>query len=166
MSVRNASLSSLGLSADVKRISIKSGHTCDPQILQQAQFVTDILGKLRQELIYWLTYMVNSTAVASLCFLSYTRKPASIGSCRRRRGFWRRWCHRRRLWWTYRLWWMDMVDMEGTLATLATSTTFTAAMDTTTAAVTIATVTATITVATEHQGNPFLFLLKIMCSVK
>jgi hypothetical protein len=47
---------------DVKSISLKSNHICDPQKLSAARLVTDIQGtisKLRQELILHLSYVVN-----------------------------------------------------------------------------------------------------------
>ena len=46
---------------DVRRL-LKSNHICDPQKLQKAQSVTDIPGiscKRRQELIFYLTLIVN-----------------------------------------------------------------------------------------------------------
>ena len=47
---------------DDERRWLKSNHRCDPQKLQKAQSVTDIPGilcKRRQELIFYLTLMVN-----------------------------------------------------------------------------------------------------------
>jgi hypothetical protein len=47
------------------RILSRSYHTCSPERLREAQSVTDIPGtihKQRQELISWLTFLVNSIA--------------------------------------------------------------------------------------------------------
>ncbi|MGA9154850.1 MAG: hypothetical protein WBZ36_30055 [Candidatus Nitrosopolaris sp.] len=69
------------ISDDVKRISVKSNHTCYPQTLREALFVTDIPGtinKRRQELIYCLTYMVNSIAKQGLVDLTAVEVPANI----------------------------------------------------------------------------------------
>ena len=64
------------------RIFSRSYHTCDPQRLQEAQFVTDIPGtinKRRQELISLLVYVVNSIAKQQgLVDLTAVEVPASI----------------------------------------------------------------------------------------
>jgi hypothetical protein len=67
---------------DVERISLKSNHTCNPQRLHEAQFVTDIPGtihKLRQELILYLTIIVNDlTKHQELSDLTAVEFPASV----------------------------------------------------------------------------------------
>lgn len=77
------------VSDDVKRISLKSNHICDPQRVKQAQFVTDIrstINKQRQELIfylYYLTYTVNPIANQhELVDLTAVEVPASIFDAR------------------------------------------------------------------------------------
>ncbi|MFZ0512244.1 MAG: hypothetical protein WAM14_11610 [Candidatus Nitrosopolaris sp.] len=67
---------------DVKSISLKYNHTCNPQRLYEALFVTDIPGtihKRRQELIFWLTFVVNEIAKQQeLVDLTAVEIPASV----------------------------------------------------------------------------------------
>jgi hypothetical protein len=67
---------------DVKRISLKSNHTCNLQKLHEVQFVMDVSGtldKLRQEMISYLTYTVNEIAKKQeLVDLTAVEIPASL----------------------------------------------------------------------------------------
>jgi hypothetical protein len=66
---------------DEKRL-LKSSHRCDPQKLQKAQSVTDIPGilcKRRQELIFYLTLIVNDmTKQQELVGLTAVEVSASV----------------------------------------------------------------------------------------